>query len=242
MSTSVRRVVITGASRGIGLELTRQHLEAGDQVVATCRTPAKASALHALAAAHAARCTVVELDVGEEDSIARAARQVGERFEGVELVWSNAGVYPGSPGTPVREAPLGQLHAADGLEVLRVNAVGAILVAQAFLPLLRAGRSPKLAALSSGYGSVSDNHGTPYWYGASKAALNMLHRSLAFDGAARGVTVALLSPGWTQTDMGGPRAPDPLPDVVTGLRRVVERLRPDETGGFFDWRGRALPW
>lgn len=239
---TARRVVITGASRGIGLELTRQHLEAGDEVFATCRAPERAVELSTLASLHAARCTVAPLDVGDEASIARAAELARTRLRSVDVLWSNAGVYPGSPGTPVEEQPLGQLRAGDGLEVLRVNAVGALLVAQAFLPLLRAGREPKLAALSSGYGSVSGNHGTPYWYGASKAALNMLHRSLAFDGAARGVTVLLLSPGWAQTDMGGPHAPDPLGPVVSGLRRVVDAATPAQTGSFFDWQGGTVAW
>jgi NAD(P)-dependent dehydrogenase (short-subunit alcohol dehydrogenase family) len=126
--------------------------------------------------------------------------------------------------------------------VLAVNAVGAVLLAQAFLPLLRRGERPRLVALSSGYGSLELNQGTPYWYGASKAALNMLHRSLAADPAARGVTVLLLSPGWVRTDMGGPNAPTPVEDSVAGMIRVADAAGPDQNGAFLDWRGHRVPW
>ena len=239
---SDRRVLITGASRGIGLELVKQHLASGDQVVASCRNRDKATALSALAESSGARLDVVAPDVADPASIARAAVEVEASCGALDLLWSNAGIYPGSPGTEVQEQPFGELTMEEGLEVLRVNAVGALMVAQAFWPMLTRGRDPKLAVVSSGYGSVGDNHGTPFWYGASKAALNMLHRSLAFDPAGRGVVVLLLSPGWTATDMGGPRAPDPLVPVVEGLRQVVERATAVDTGAFLDWRGEAVPF
>ena len=239
---SPRRVVITGASRGIGLELTRQHLDAGDTVLATCRKPEEASALNELVRAHPGRAFLTRLDVTDEKSIDAAAAEAASALGAVELLWSNAGVYPGSPGTHVTEGGVGTFRARDGVGVLLTNAVGPLLMAQAFLPLLRAGRQPRLAALSSGYGSVSLNRGTPYWYGASKAALNMLHRSLAFDADCRGVVVLLLSPGWAQTDMGGPNATTPVTEVVTGLRRVVEAADSSQTGSFLDWRGSPVPW
>lgn len=239
-----KRVVVTGASRGIGFELVRQHLADGDLVLATCRDPERAAALQGLAQAprHDGRCRVCALDVTDEASIRRAAEEAQSWWGAVDVLWSNAGVYPGSPGAPATEGGLGTLVARDGLAVLATNAVGAMLVAQAFMPLLGAGRSPRLAALSSGYGSLSLNRGTPYWYGASKAALNMLHRSLAFDAAAQGVVVLLLSPGWARTDMGGARAPTPVEESVAGLRRVVAQSTAAQTGAFLDWRGELVPW
>ena len=157
----------------------------------------------------------------------------------MDLLWSNAGIYPGSPGTRVQEGPLGTLRAGEGLSVVATNAVGAILVAQAFL---QRGTRPRLVAVSSGYGSLSLNRGTPYWYGASKAALNMLHRSLASDPAARGVVVLLLSPGWAQTDMGGFQAPTSAADCVAGMMRVADTVGPGQSGTFIDWRGAVVPW
>jgi len=230
------RVVVTGASRGIGLELVRQHLARGDEVLATFRAAAPPEALRALAGE---RLSLAQLDVSSPASIERA---VAARREPVDLLWSNAGVYPGAPGIAAQEGPVGTLRAEDGLSVFATNAVGAILVAQAFLPLLRAGERPRLVALSSGYGSLAWNEGTPYWYGASKAALNMLHRSLAFDPAARGVIVVALSPGWSRTEMGGPDATTPVPDTVRGMLQVADALAPERNGSFLDWRGREVPW
>ncbi|HET8724644.1 MAG TPA: SDR family oxidoreductase [Anaeromyxobacteraceae bacterium] len=236
------RVVVTGASRGIGLELVRQHARRGDRVLATCRRPEAAAALRALAAAHPGLVEVARLDVTDPEQISAAARAAEGTLGAVDLLWSNAGVYPGCPGTPVEEGPLGTLRAGDGLSVLAVNAVGAVLLAQGFLPLLRRGERPRLVALSSGYASLELNQGTPYWYGASKAALNMLHRSLAADPAARGVVVLLLSPGWVATDMGGPDAPTPVEESVAGMIRVADAAGPDRSGAFLDWRGHRVPW
>lgn len=236
------RVVVTGASRGIGLELVREHARRGDRVLATCRSPAAAAELAAVAAAHPGLVQVARLDVTDAGSIAAGASAAERALGAVDLLWSNAGVYPGRPGTPVEEGPLGTLRAEDGLSVLAVNAVGAVLLAQAFLPLLRRGERPRLVTLSSGYASLELNQGTPYWYGASKAALNMLHRSLAADPAARGVVVLMLSPGWARTDMGGPNAPTPVEEAVAGMIRVADESGPERNGAFLDWQGHRVPW
>lgn len=236
------RVTITGASRGIGLELVRQHVRRGDRVVATCRAPEAAAELRAVAAAHPGQVHLARLDVADAASIDAAARTADGALGAVDLLWSNAGVYPGRPGTPVEEGLAGSLRAGDGLSVLAVNAVGAIVLAQAFLPLLRRGERPRLVALSSGYASLAGNQGTPYWYGASKAALNMLHRSLAADPGARGVVVLLVSPGWVPTDMGGPHATTPVAESVAGMIRVADSATAADSGSFVDWRGRPVPW
>lgn len=235
-------MLVTGASRGLGIELVRQHAGRGDRVFATCRAPERARALAELAEAYGDRVTVGPLDVASPESIEAGARRAEEIFDGLDVLWSNAGVYPGSRGTAALEGTLGGLVASDALEVLSINTVGAILVAQAFMPLLRRGRAPRLAAVSSGYGSLALNQGTPYWYGASKAALNMLHRSLASDPAARGVTILLVSPGWAQTDMGGSLAPTPVHESVHGMMRVVDHAQPADSGRFFDWQGAEVPW
>ncbi|HVP66601.1 MAG TPA: SDR family oxidoreductase [Anaeromyxobacteraceae bacterium] len=236
------RVVITGASRGIGLELARQHARLGDRLLATCRNPSEARALAALAAEHPGSVRIARLDHTDPPSIAAAAALAARELDRVDLLWTNAGVYPGSRGTVVAEGGLGTLRAEDGLSVLATNAVGAVLVAQGFMGLLRRGKRPRLVAVSSGYGSLALNRGTPYWYGASKAALNMLYRSIARDPAAAGVLVLLLSPGWTRTDMGGQRAPTPIGDCVAGMLRVADQAGPGDNGRFLDWRGDEVPW
>ena len=236
------RVVVTGASRGIGLELVREHAQRGDRVLATCRDPGAAARLAQVAGAFPAFVRVARLDVADESSIAAAAALAEQALGAVDLLWSNAAVYPGCPGTPVAEGQLGTLRAGDGLSVLSVNAVGAVLLAQAFRPLLRRGERPRLVALTSGYGSLALNRGTPYWYGASKAALNMLHRSLAHEVAPDGVVVLLVSPGWVRTDMGGPHAPTPVEESVAGLIRVADAATMADSGTCVDYRGQRVPW
>ncbi|HUK66193.1 MAG TPA: SDR family oxidoreductase [Anaeromyxobacteraceae bacterium] len=236
------RVVITGASRGIGLELARQHAARGDSVLATCRRPRESAALAALAIAARKEIEVVPLDVTDDRTIAAAALTAEEAWGAVDVLWSNAAVYSGGSGLESDPSLVASLKREEGLSVFQTNTLGAILVAQAFLPLLRRGTRPRLAVLSSGYGSLALNRGFPYWYGASKAALNMLHRSLASDPAARGVTVLMLSPGWVRTDMGGPNASSSVEASVAGLLRVLDEARPEQNGAFLSWRGESVPF
>ena len=212
---------------------------------AGCRRPAGAPALRALAAAQPGRVEIVELDVGDEASIARCAQVVGAATRSLDLLVNAAGVYSGRGSTDPDAAgeELGRLAMDPALDVLRVNAVGPLLVAQAVFPLLRAGRAPRVVSLSSGYGSVSENDGGfPYYYAASKAALNMLTRSLAGDARAAGVTAVAVDPGWVRTDMGGPHAPITPAQSVSEMLRVIDRLSPRDNGRFLDRRGQDKAW
>jgi NAD(P)-dependent dehydrogenase (short-subunit alcohol dehydrogenase family) len=131
----------------------------------------------------------------------------------------------------------------DALTVMRVNAVGPLLVTQQFLGLLRAGRSAKVINISSGYGSVSANAGGfPYYYSASKAALNMFMRSLAADAKRWKITTVLMDPGWVSTDMGGSSAPTTPKEAVRDMIRVIDTLTPRHNGRFLTWRGDELDW
>jgi NAD(P)-dependent dehydrogenase (short-subunit alcohol dehydrogenase family) len=223
----------------------RQLAGRGDRVFAGCRRPAEAKALAALAAAPGARVPLLELDVADEGSIARAAGTVAAATRSLDLLLNVAGVYSGrgSADPDAAGEALGRLAMGPALDVLRTNAVGPLLVAQAFLGLLGAGRGARVVSLSSGYGSVSANRGSfPYYYAASKAALNMLMRSLAGDAAGAGVTVVLLDPGWVRTDMGGAHAPIAPAQSVGDMLRVIDGLSPRDNGRFLDRRGNAKPW
>jgi len=91
--------------------------------------------------------------------------------------------------------------------------------------------------------SLAENaSGGDYSYRTSKAALNMLVRGMANDLRGRGVTVVVISPGWVQTDMGGSSAPLPVADSVAGMRQVIDKLRPADSGSFLDWQGHVMPW
>ena len=212
---------------------------------AACRHPPRASALAELAARHGKRIVVVEMDVADQGSIARAAPAVAAATRSLDLLVNAAGVYSGrgseDPGAAGES--LGRLAQAPALDVLRTNAVGPLLVAQATFDLLRAGTQPRVVSLTSGYGSVSANRGGfPYYYAASKAALNMFMRSLAGDAAREGITVVVLDPGWVRTDMGGPHAPITPEQSVRDMLRVIDALSSRDNGRFLDRRGHAKPW
>lgn len=237
-----RRVLVTGAGRGLGLEFTRRYLQRGDRVFATCREPSRARDLEALAAAHPQRLTVVALDVADTGSIRRAHAAVRRRTDALDLLINNAGVYS-RHGSKDPIERLGTLRFDDALHVLRTNALAALMVTQQCLDLLEAGRRPRVVAISSEYGSVSENtDGFPYYYAASKAALNMLMRSLAPEARRRGIVATILDPGWVRTDMGGPRAPLTPARSVSGMMTVIDGLSARDSGRFYTWEGTAAPW
>lgn len=240
----MRHVVVTGANRGLGLELSRQLLAAGDEVVATARQPKTADALSKLAAASDGRLTVVRLDVGDPEEIGAAALQIGERFDAVDLLFNNAGIWT-APGEPDRASSgaLADLRPEPVLEVLRINALAPLLVTQALAPrLARAGRAT-VVNLTSGLGSIAGTAGRGNLaYAMSKAALNMLTRQLAAELAGQGVAVVAMSPGWVATDMGGRSAPLSPTESVHGILNVVDALTPAQSGTFLDHTGATLPW
>jgi NAD(P)-dependent dehydrogenase (short-subunit alcohol dehydrogenase family) len=238
----MEHILITGANRGLGLEFTRQYLEQGAHVFAGCRQPAAATSLHTLQARYPQRLSMVALDVADADAIRRAHDMVHSQTESIDILINNAGIYSSHGGDEPLER-LGRLSFEDALTVLRVNAVAPLLVAQQFLGLLRAGRGAKLINISSGYGSVSANTGGfPYYYSASKAALNMFMRTLAADAKRWGITTVLLEPGWVSTDMGGPGAPLAPEQAVGAMRRLIDALTPRHNGRFLTWQGDEQDW
>jgi NAD(P)-dependent dehydrogenase (short-subunit alcohol dehydrogenase family) len=238
---SALRILVTGASRGLGLEFTRRYLERGERVFATCRRPDAARGLHALRAGHRERLSIVPLDVSDADSIRAAHRAMRRETDGLDVLINNAGIYSARGSADPAER-LGRLRFDDALHLLRTNAVGPLIVAQQLLDLLEAGRSPRIVSISSEYGSVSENSGFPYYYAASKAALNMLMRSLAAEARRHRITTVLLDPGWVSTDMGGPEAPVTPARSVAAMIRVIDGLTARHNGGFFTREGRRAPW
>ena len=236
------RIFITGANRGLGLELTRQYLERGDQVFATSRQPAQAADLQQLRRQYADRLVLLALDVTSAESLAAAVQAVGAQTDALDVLINNAGVYPHA-GSGDDHQRLGQLTHDDAIETLQVNAIGPLLVAQALLPLLRAGRKGRILSMSSGQGSLTwKATGDPYHYSASKAALNMYMRSLAADIGHQGLISVLVDPGWMRTGMGGDSATQEPADSARGIIRLAEQLHAEENGSFVTWQGQPVPW
>jgi len=228
------RYVVTGTNRGIGLEFVRQLLARGDRVVAGARAPEQAPRLLALADQHPGQLVVLPCDVTDDASVRAFADALSP--EPVDVLINNAGMS-GSKG-PI-----------DGLELdavrtqFEVNAMGPLRVTTALLPALRRGQGRKIANVGSERASLHNNTtGGRYPYRMSKVALNAASRSLAADLKGEGLAVVILHPGWVQTRMGGPEAPVPVTESVTGMLRVLDALTPETTGRFVDYRGEEIPW
>jgi len=229
-------VFVTSGNRGLGLEFVRQLLARGDRVVATARHPGRATALNALAGEHPGRLHVLPLDVAQEKSRQELAHELplvlGD--EHLDLLVNNAGVMHSGERW-------GHVDPAMLEDSLRTNALGPFLLTQAMASRLRDGGI--VANVSSGMGSIADvgEFRSPS-YCISKAAQNMATAQLARALAPRRITVVALCPGWVRTDMGGTSAPVTPTDSVAGLLRVLDGLKPSDSGRFLDWQGKAMPW
>jgi NAD(P)-dependent dehydrogenase (short-subunit alcohol dehydrogenase family) len=235
-------VLITGSNRGLGLEFVRQYAARGWTVIATARTPAEASDLAALAAAN--RGIVVEqLDVTDRASIAALAARY-ERTE-IDILINNAGVLGDA-----QAQTLGTLDYAEFERVMAVNVYGPLAVAEAFREQIAASREKKIIAITSRSGVISEpGWRGPYFYRASKIALNMVTRMLADDLRPRGVIVALVAPFPTDTDMLrqliGPQAASRQvqpADSVAGLIHVIDELTLANSGRPLLADGTTMPW
>lgn len=223
-------VLITGANRGIGLELARQYAAAGWDVIGCCRSPQEAGELKGLKG----KVEVKALDVGDAASIQKLAAQLKGRA--IDVLLNNAGILG-------RRIGFGHAESDEFLELQRVNALAPLLMAEAFIDHVAGSTQKKITAITSGLASITNvNDAASYAYRASKASLNMVMRKLAHDLKGRGVLAAAISPGWVQTDMGGSDAALKVEDSAAGIIKVIAGLDADKTGGFFGYSGDTIPW
>jgi len=227
-----RVALVTGANRGIGREIARQLAEAEYRVVVTARDLESAREVAGLLEGDA---TALQLDVGDAESVDRAADELHSSIGRLDALVNNAGVI-GDTGLRASAADLGSVK-----DTLETNLFGAWRVAAAVLPLLRDSGSGRIVNLSSGMGQLSDMGGGAPGYRVSKAGLNALTRMLASENGDAGVLVNSVCPGWVRTDMGGAgasRSVEEGADTAVWLATL-----PDDgpTGGFFRNR-EPIPW
>ena len=221
-------ILVTGANRGIGLELARQLTGQGHRVIGTARNPVEAKELEALGA------EVMQLDVTDAGSVAALA--AGLEGRPIDILINNAGTGGQPPGS-LQETDFERVKLT-----FHVNSIGPMRVSQALLPNLLAGEGKTIIHISSIMGSIASNGGGYYGYRASKAALNMLNSSLALELKDQGVTSVVLHPGWVQTRMGGPSAQISVEVSVEGMLKVISGLGLEQSGHFYDYQGNELPW
>lgn len=223
-------ILITGANRGLGLEFTRQYAAEGDRVLATCRDPAGATELAAIAG----DVTVHALDVTDLPQISALAESL--QGEPIDILVNNAGVLTSGQR-------MGGIDYAAWEHEFKVNTMGPIAVAQAFLPHLERGTGRRMAFISSILGSIGTNADGAYtMYRSTKAGLNAAVKSLSVEVAAKGIIVLLFHPGWVRTDMGGPEAAIDPATSVGGLRRRIAAAGPEDSGRFISHEGVEIPW
>lgn len=220
--------LVTGANRGLGLEMVRQLLARGYTVHATHRTSPGG-----LVDIDHEQLHLHQLDVRDGAAIAEMTTAIGPTLD---LLINNAGIADG------RWPSVSAIDFEVAGEVLEVNAIAPVRITQAALPLL-AKRGGTVVMVTSLMGSIADcMSGRSYAYRASKTALNMFTVAMKNELRELGISVMLVHPGWVETDMGGPNAPIQAEESVTGIMARIEEQTLDMTGRFVDYAGTALPW
>lgn len=224
------QIYVIGASRGIGLELVRQHAEAGDQVFAFVRDKLHATSLAQLAEGHSV--SVHEMDMASDTSVAEGASDSGT--ETADILYIVGGIV----GKTEHMLESGDWATFD--DAIEIMLKGPLRVLRAFLPRLDQGS--KVIVFSSQLAASTWPYGGFYPYVAAKSGLNRMMRSVAIDVKDRGIVIGLIHPGYVKTDMGGPEADISPTESAEGIRKLARSWTLDKTGDFYKWNGEPHAW
>ena len=234
----VPTILITGSNRGIGLEFTKQYAERGWNVIATARNPDKAEALNILAGERD-NVVVEQLDVTDFEGVDRLAEQYADRP--IDLLLHNAGISGGS-GTQMFTKMDFDVFA----RVLEVNTIAPLKISEAFYPHVSASRDKKIVTISSTESLIGEvKRPSLYFLRSSKTAVNMVMVNLALQLSRKGISVAMVNPGPTDTDMmaGLPKKMlRPAQDSVADMIRNIDQLTPETGGVIINYDGNIIPW
>lgn len=225
-------VAIVGASRGIGLELAKQHAEAGDRVFALCRSTETAEKLKTLASGSGGKISVHKGDIADDASMRSAVASLDG--QAVDTLYIVAGVI----GTMAPELESTDWDAFD--DAINIMLKGPLRALNAFMPHLKPGS--KVINFSSQLAASTWPYGGFYAYSAAKAGLNRLMRAVALDLKDKGIVIGLVHPGYVQTDMGGPNAEITPTESASGIRKLAADWTIEESGAFKKWNGETHPW
>lgn len=228
-------VLITGASRGLGLEFCRQYAVQGWHVIACARNPDDAFDLNNLASHHA-NIQLETLDVSEFEQIDALSRKLADLP--IDVLINNAGIYADN-----KNNGFGHFDYQAWTKSLLINTQAPAKMTEAFLPHIKKSDKKLIVAISSLMGSVADNDsGGSIFYRSSKAALNAAMKCLAIELKDQSVGVLIFHPGWVKTDMGGPNALISVEQSITGIRILIENFSLDQSGSFVKYDGTPMPW
>ena len=221
-------IMITGASRGLGLEFARQFYNEECRVIATCRNPKDAKELNEIG-----DIDVHSLDVTDDKSVATLADKL--RGENIDILINNAGVIGQRDG-------FGKLDYDIWAETMDTNVFGPMRVAEAFINNVMNSEKKQMIFITSRMGSITEAVPNAYVYRSSKAALNMAVKCLSAELGEQGLIAALFHPGHVQTDMGGQAAPVTPQKSIEGMRNQIVALTRDDNGRFLSYDGHQIPW
>jgi len=236
-------IFVTGSNRGIGLQLAKELLENDNTVVTTARDVSKAKDLLDLQTKYGKeKVKITELDVGSESSVKGWAKELSKENIKLDVIVNNAGIIGTEPG--YKKWTWDVVDQNEMLEVFRVNSVGPLIVSQQLLKHDVLNRPSLIANVTSKVGSVDDNgSGKGYAYRASKAALNIINKSMSIDLKEEfDCTCMLLHPGWVQTDMTEKRGLIETPECAKGLIKAMEGKYGPLNGCWYDYKGDEIPW
>ena len=228
-------ILITGANKGIGLELVRGFADSGRDVIACCRVPGEASDLQALAAAND-HIEVHEVHVGDGDSVAALAQTIGDRP--IDVLVNNAGMA----GPGFQHQGLADMDYDGWAETFAINTMAPLRVLQAFRSNLAKGTNARAVTVTSQMGAIGLDMPVMFAYCSSKGAVNKLMRLAAPELKGDGIGVALVHPGFVKTDMGGPGAEITPEASAAGLISVIDALTLDDSPCFKTWEGNDHVW
>jgi len=229
------KILVTGANRGIGLEMAKLAVSKRWQIFACCRNPHTADKLNEVARMSGGLVHVKILDVTDRAQIQALAYEL--RNECIDILINNAGTYGETNGA------LGQFEDDDWLNAFKINTISPLRVSEAFVEHVACSQKKVIATLTSKMGSMEDNtSGGSYVYRSSKAASNAVVKSMSMDFSDKGITCLALHPGWVKTDMGGPNAEITTRQCVNQLFDILENCSAKDNGKFIDVDGQEVPW
>ncbi len=231
----MKTVLITGASRGLGLEHVRRFAATGAHVLAAVRTPADAKELQTLAADKNVRVEILAYDARDASAPGKLKTALGNTP--LDLLFANAGEM----GDKITS--LGSIDIEGVLRLVTVNALAPLKLVEALTDNVAASEHKIIAFQSSRLGSIGENSSGGYYpYRISKCVANMIARNIAIDLKPRGVIAVALHPGWVRTRMGGESAPVSVDESVSGQQRLFANLKAADSGKFFNYDGAEIPW
>ena len=228
-------IMIVGATRGIGLELTKQYSNEGNQVIACARDTGNSSLLDEVASA-SDNIKIEQLDIADPLSIESASSRIGEGA--IDSVIIVAGWVGGMPDNQT----IDNIDIDEWHNTLNINTIGPLLVAKAFKSNMAASGKGNFMILSSQLAASTWPMGGMYIYSTTKAAVSKVGQILALDWAEDPIIVSVMHPGWVQTDMGGPTAEITAEESASGIRNVISGLTKEDSGNFYKWNGDIHPW